>query len=106
MAVHVAENDVIPGPVQDDAQVEVHPRRPEARVSGASHAVQAEAWKGDVGLQIESGGLRRPLLVIGQLGEACCEGVGYSELHNLTLIRQLFFFECFDYAHQPNVVPQ
>ena len=65
VAVNVAEDDVLSGPVQDDAQVEVHSRRPEVRVLGSGHAVQAEARMGDVGLQVKGGGLRCPLLVVG-----------------------------------------
>lgn len=36
-------------------------------VPGPGRAVQAGAWLGDVGLQVESGGLRCPLLVAGSL---------------------------------------
>ena len=50
VAVHIAENDVLPGSVEDDAQVEVNPRRPKARIPGPGHAVQAEAGMGDIGL--------------------------------------------------------
>jgi hypothetical protein len=36
---------------------------------------------GDAGLQVEGGGLGRPLLVVGKPGKAGGEGIGYAELH-------------------------
>ena len=81
VAVHIAENDVLPGAVQYDTQIKVHPGRPKAKVLGAGHTVQAEARIGDVGLQVKSSGLSRPLLFVGEAGEAGSERVGYAELH-------------------------
>ena len=86
MAVNVAENDVLSSPVQDDAQVEIHPRRPEPRIPGAGHTVQTQAGTGCVGLEVEGSGLRRPLLVIGQPGQAGGERVGYAELHTVKML--------------------
>ena len=68
--------------MQYDAQVAVHPSRPEIRVFRSSHTVQAEAWVGEVGLQVEGSGLGRPLLVVGESAEAGGECVGYTELHD------------------------
>ena len=82
VAVHIAEDDVLPGSVQDNAQVEVHPRRPEARVLGAGHTMQAEARMGDVGLQVKGSSLSRPLLLIGESGQADRECVSYAKLHS------------------------
>ena len=81
MAIPVAWDDVFTVMVQNDAQVEVRPSRPEARVPGPVYAVQAEARVGDVGLQGKGRGLRRPLLLVGEPGEAGGESVSYAELH-------------------------
>ena len=81
VTAHVAEDDIVTVPVQDDAQVKVYPRRPEACVLGAGHPVQAEARVGDVGLQVKGGGLGRLLMFIGEPGEAGSEGVGYADVH-------------------------
>ena len=80
VAAYVAEDDILPGPVQDDAQVQVHPGRPEIRIAGSGQAVQAEARLGKVGLKVEGGGLGRLLLLVGQPGEAGGERIGYAEL--------------------------
>ena len=37
---------------------------------------------GDVGLQVKGSGLSRPLLFVGESGEAGGEGVSYAELHS------------------------
>ena len=47
--------------------------------------MQAEGGMSNVGLEIEGGGLRRPLLVVGHPGEAGSERVGYAELHGLLI---------------------
>lgn len=40
----------------------------------------------EIRLQVEGGGPGRPLLVVGQPGEAGSEGVGYAELQNRLML--------------------
>ena len=81
VAAHVAEDGVLSGPVQDDAQVQVHASRPEVRVSRTGQPVQAEARVRQIGLQVEGGSFGRLLLLVREPGQAGSERIGYAELH-------------------------
>lgn len=64
VAPNVAEDHILAGAVEDDAQVEVDARRPEVGISGIGQLVNTQTGMGRVGLQIKGRGLGRPLMVI------------------------------------------
>ena len=76
MVVRVAEQQARVGPMHDQAQIAADARRPEVPVFALVDAVELRAGVRRVELQVEGRGLRRPLLVRGQPGEAGRERVG------------------------------
>ena len=81
VVVRVAEQQARVGPMHDQAQIAADARRPEVPVFALVDAVELRAGVCRVELQVEGRGLRRPLLVRGQPGEARRERVGDPELH-------------------------
>ena len=83
VAAYVAEDYVLPSPVQDDAQVQVDPGRPEIRIASVP-VIRCRLKTGvrEVGLEVKGSGLSRPLMLVGKPCQAGCKGVGYAELHD------------------------
>ena len=83
--IDVAEQDAGSGPVDDQPDVATDPHGPEVLVLRPVDLVQLQARMRRVHLQVERRGLDRLLLVAGQLREAIGEGVGDSELHQVSI---------------------
>ena len=84
----IGEQRLAVPPVQDDAQVAVHPGGPEARIAGALHAVERQAGARGVGLDVEGRDLGRGPLLPGEPVEALGEAAGDADGHgffNLSL---------------------
>ena len=79
--VGVDQHDARGGAMHDQPDIPADPDGPEVPVSGAVNAVKRQPRRRRVQLQVEGGGLRGLLLVAGQLGKACREGVGDAEFH-------------------------
>ena len=81
VVIHVAEQQALPGPMDDHPDVAIDPDGPEPGIAGSIQLVESVPRLCRVQLQIEGGGLRHLLLVTGQLGQTAGEGVGDEEVH-------------------------
>ena len=68
VVIHVAQQQTALGAVDDDADVHIHPHRPEVLVSRLVELVETQAWTGRVHLQVECRGLDCLLFVTVQPG--------------------------------------
>ena len=81
VVVGVAEHEARRRAMHDEPQVATDARRPEVPVLALVDAVELDTGVRGIELQVERGGLGRPLLVRGQPVEAGRERVGDAEFH-------------------------
>ena len=89
VAPNVAENHIVAGAVENDAQVEANAGRPEIGVLGVGQFMHAQSGLRRIGLQVKGRGLDRFLLLIGQPPEAGGKGVCDAKVHLCTSVRDL-----------------
>ena len=85
VVVHVAKQQAVLNPMDDEADVAADPHRPEVLVLCLVEFVEAQTRCGRIQLHVKGRRLHCLLLVACQTGEAVGEGIGDSKLHVLWL---------------------
>lgn len=78
--------------MDNNANIVIHPHRPEIFVLGPIKLVKAHARISWIQLQIKGGDLHGLLLFAGEFGEAVGKGVGDEKVHRI--VQLLLFWDC------------